>query len=584
MFSPNEEDEVEETSKSPSQIILSSKQSETNSISKSDAVTSSKVLDISRRLETEAESRVRAEKQKSSWESKRQAPLITEDIFNLEHIARQIDNESPEFESEDCFGYEDDELELEVSDNLLSWRIMNADNGEDDDNFDEYEDEDYDYEEEEEEEDQFGRTRGTLFPWISRDLDTAVVSKRPDEQVIEEKLEKQSIVNTSVIEGEGEDNSIGSRQISKQVRFSDTVKLQPFQNMQPSSSVLATASCTETLRTSEVSKIKESESKKVSRFKSSRLRNEAAAGTNKEMFSSISNAKEIHQKMNTIGDIIERQPMPSQKKKVAERNSESSTEPPNNGSDMTSMLTPVQPITMTVIERQIPHSSKDISLLSTSLKSKEKSTSIMSTARTKANPTVILRPGQSRKTTKSAPVEQIDVEKLIQDSIIPNLSASRNIQDTIETDVNNNHEDSDENESNAKQIMSESVIERPFEGPRAGNKSGHSRKSLFKKSRQRNSASIAATIELKCGDNETKGEGSEDKEYSIENDVSIDPEIHRQEIAVAYHRMRQKMIDKQGGYSIRTSERDFVPLDEDGEVQHVSRFKSARLFDRPLDG
>ncbi|KAK9465136.1 hypothetical protein V1512DRAFT_266762 [Lipomyces arxii] len=67
-----------------------------------------------------------------------------------------------------------------------------------------------------------------------------------------------------------------------------------------------------------------------------------------------------------------------------------------------------------------------------------------------------------------------------------------------------------------------------------------------------------------------------------EKEEILDPKIHAREIAVEYHRMRQKMIDRRGGYSVKISEKDFVPLDENGEVAKISRFKSARLQDQAL--
>jgi unconventional prefoldin RPB5 interactor 1 len=56
-----------------------------------------------------------------------------------------------------------------------------------------------------------------------------------------------------------------------------------------------------------------------------------------------------------------------------------------------------------------------------------------------------------------------------------------------------------------------------------------------------------------------------------------DTDIHRQEVAMQFHKLRSKMIHQQGGFMEQDEDRAVVPLDEDGEKVKVSRFKAARL-------
>ncbi|TGZ84924.1 hypothetical protein EX30DRAFT_376570 [Ascodesmis nigricans] len=59
----------------------------------------------------------------------------------------------------------------------------------------------------------------------------------------------------------------------------------------------------------------------------------------------------------------------------------------------------------------------------------------------------------------------------------------------------------------------------------------------------------------------------------------MDPDFHRKEVAESFHKLRNKMIQQQGGFS-RTEDREedsIIELEEDGEVKKVSRFKAARL-------
>ncbi|KAI5818084.1 Prefoldin subunit-domain-containing protein [Pyronema omphalodes] len=54
----------------------------------------------------------------------------------------------------------------------------------------------------------------------------------------------------------------------------------------------------------------------------------------------------------------------------------------------------------------------------------------------------------------------------------------------------------------------------------------------------------------------------------------MDPDTHRQEVAMQYHKLRNKMIHQQGGYMETEEEQAIVPLEEGPKI---SRFKAARL-------
>ncbi|KAB8302131.1 hypothetical protein EYC80_005579 [Monilinia laxa] len=57
----------------------------------------------------------------------------------------------------------------------------------------------------------------------------------------------------------------------------------------------------------------------------------------------------------------------------------------------------------------------------------------------------------------------------------------------------------------------------------------------------------------------------------------FDPQLLHQEVATEYHRMRNKMIGKQGGF-LKEEESEIMPLtEEEGGPKKVSRFKAARL-------
>ncbi|KAG0125061.1 Prefoldin subunit-domain-containing protein [Tuber indicum] len=57
----------------------------------------------------------------------------------------------------------------------------------------------------------------------------------------------------------------------------------------------------------------------------------------------------------------------------------------------------------------------------------------------------------------------------------------------------------------------------------------------------------------------------------------LNPLTHRSEVAVEYHRLRNKMIQQQGGFVESREEMAKVLLDDNGETQKVSRFKAARM-------
>ena len=57
----------------------------------------------------------------------------------------------------------------------------------------------------------------------------------------------------------------------------------------------------------------------------------------------------------------------------------------------------------------------------------------------------------------------------------------------------------------------------------------------------------------------------------------LDPQLLHQEIATEYHRMRNRMIQRQGGF-LQKEENEIVPLtEEEGGPKKMSRFKAARL-------
>ncbi|ANB15014.1 hypothetical protein AWJ20_2634 [Sugiyamaella lignohabitans] len=66
------------------------------------------------------------------------------------------------------------------------------------------------------------------------------------------------------------------------------------------------------------------------------------------------------------------------------------------------------------------------------------------------------------------------------------------------------------------------------------------------------------------------------------DDEDYDQKISRREIAEEYQRLRQKLIGSSGGFKKTDQEQIFEPLNEDGTEVKVSRFKAARLANRYL--
>ena len=57
----------------------------------------------------------------------------------------------------------------------------------------------------------------------------------------------------------------------------------------------------------------------------------------------------------------------------------------------------------------------------------------------------------------------------------------------------------------------------------------------------------------------------------------LDPHLLNQEVATEYHKMRNRMIQRQGGF-MKEYESEIVPFsEEEGGPKKLSRFKAARL-------
>lgn len=72
-----------------------------------------------------------------------------------------------------------------------------------------------------------------------------------------------------------------------------------------------------------------------------------------------------------------------------------------------------------------------------------------------------------------------------------------------------------------------------------------------------------------------------ERDVQLNTDIAapdeFDPQLLHQEVATEYHRMRNKMIGKQGGF-LKEEEGEIVPFtEEEGGPKKVSRFKAARL-------
>ena len=57
----------------------------------------------------------------------------------------------------------------------------------------------------------------------------------------------------------------------------------------------------------------------------------------------------------------------------------------------------------------------------------------------------------------------------------------------------------------------------------------------------------------------------------------LDPQLLHQEVATEYHKIRNRMVQKQGGF-LQEDESEIVPFtEEEGGPKKISRFKAARL-------
>lgn len=65
---------------------------------------------------------------------------------------------------------------------------------------------------------------------------------------------------------------------------------------------------------------------------------------------------------------------------------------------------------------------------------------------------------------------------------------------------------------------------------------------------------------------------------SVPEPDEFDPALMHQEVAVEYHKMRNRMVQRDGGFMPAAAEEERVPLtEEEGGERKVSRFKAARL-------
>lgn len=72
-------------------------------------------------------------------------------------------------------------------------------------------------------------------------------------------------------------------------------------------------------------------------------------------------------------------------------------------------------------------------------------------------------------------------------------------------------------------------------------------------------------------------ERTPDADATVLEPDALDPHLLHQEVATEYHRMRNRMIQKQGGF-VQEEESELIPLtEEEGGPKKVSRFKAARL-------
>ncbi|KAK9479089.1 hypothetical protein V1514DRAFT_36989 [Lipomyces japonicus] len=183
------------------------------------------------------------------------------------------------------------------------------------------------------------------------------------------------------------------------------------------------------------------------------------------------------------------------------------------------------------------------------------------------------------------------IAQMIDDAIIPNPAGDslhdhdHDHDDESDEDYSDDQTKSGANDGAKRPLLLETVVERKFDPDRRKNEK-KPKQSMFKATRN-NEDNVVNVLPVGKEDYEFDelDEDEDDFEFDIgdiNDDADLDPEIHNQEISVAYHRLRQRLIDRQGGYTIDIADREFVPLDENGEVIKISRFKNARLQDKAV--
>ncbi|KAK9357380.1 hypothetical protein V1504DRAFT_464769 [Lipomyces starkeyi] len=500
---------------------------------------------------------------------------IPSDLFEIERIAQEIDVQQEE-DAEDI-------LDLEITDGQLSWTLAGNDDDDDDDDDDDHSESFDDDDDDDENEDQYGRTRGTFFPYLPRGLNTPVLYGSLSPPATEDAngnvskcipptptFEPQpSTFSEMSLESEFPNGNIGS----KHVRFSGKVAVQRFQSKLPSALVSTSSGLSSGSDDSKIASEElkpehndEPKPKKVSRFKLNRQSGSGVENAVQAMKQSRGSA-EVH------SDIFERQmlaPGPVRSNSAKPQSSSTSeTDSPKPEPDKFNGNAAFDDIK----EREPPPPIPSIKP-----ESRQRPPEPSRTAGNKSNPFVIGRPIpkiRSGNAASSQLSEPVDIEALIRENIVPNDTVPSHIQ--LEDELKQ-----EEDEGSKLPLLSDTIVERPFE--RRTPSDGRKKQSLFKKGRTTNTDARppSTTMQPRPVSSKIIREHTTDDnvEDTIDDDMTLDPEIHRQEIAVAYHHMRQKLIDKQGGYSLKVSEMDFVPLDENGEVAKISRFKNARLSDR----
>ncbi|KAK9382465.1 uncharacterized protein V2V93DRAFT_149552 [Kockiozyma suomiensis] len=475
---------------------------------------------------------------------------IPNGLLELEKIALDLEEED-----EDDSDFDSELLDIEVSEGSLAWSLAKNSDNEDYDSDNSYGDDD-----DEENEDEFGRTRGSFFPWLPRGINTPVrYSNSPlrgSESSVPEDI-SSSFSGLKAVDGaaleteanlEPEDSS--QSESSKQVRFLESVAVQKFYSKSPSSTVEIKESNKLSSVTLKPGVDDEAvlNTKKMSRFKISRQKSAAGRQAGTGNFFSALNTTEADDAagsppLTSDPKPVDPKPVGKVFGDVIERDYSAAAAPP--------ILKPsVVPKKSAVTSLPPIDSTKNLARRKTSNRPK---------------PTTISRPVPKKIVVPPLVHENIDVEKLLRENVIPNFNA-KEVREAMEAD--------EEDEVSEQPLLSETILERHYEPPEKPTRK--SKQSLFKKMVQEKSAEVnvgRAILTEEVPENQAK-------ESDLDENDDLDPDIHRQEISVAYHRLRQKMIDKQNGYHVKPEEREFVPLDENGEVLKVSRFMSARLADR----